>query len=204
MGRTNKLLQPIMKELSENGYLYEDSNGNTNISQSILTAKATWEDLVAGHAVNLNVIRELFEQMPKNNKILKRGAAVYLDTLDPEIPHTIDTLQQNDKFLATPDMPWFEVIKGVNNDTRAKFEAVLRREGSKGLSDPRIKVSTIHRMKGGEDDNIILLSDTSYAASKHGDIDDERRVFYTGVTRAKQNLHIIEPQTRVYFQELML
>jgi DNA helicase-2/ATP-dependent DNA helicase PcrA len=204
MGRTNKLLQPIMKELSENGYLYEDSNGNTNISQSILTAKATWEDLVAGHAVNLNVIRELFEQMPKNNKILKRGAAVYLDTLDPEIPHTIDTLQQNDKFLATPNMPWFEVIKGVNNDTRAKFEAVLRREGSKGLSDPRIKVSTIHRMKGGEDDNIILLSDTSYAASKHGDIDDERRVFYTGVTRAKQNLHIIEPQTRVYFQELML
>ena len=101
-------------------------------------------------------------------------------------------------------MPWFEVIKGVNDGTRAKFDAVLRREGSKGLSNPRIKVSTIHRMKGGEDDNIILLSDTSYAANKYGDVDDERRVFYTGVTRAKQKLHIIEPQTKTYFQELML
>ena len=204
MGRTNRLLIPIMQELSENGYLYEDSNGNTNISQRILTAKVTWENLASGGQVDLNSIRSLYEQMPKNNKILKRGASSFLDTLDPEIPHTITTLQESDKFLATNNMPWFEVIKGVNDGTRAKFDAVLRREGSKGLSNPRIKVSTIHRMKGGEDDNIILLSDTSYAANKYGDIDDERRVFYTGVTRAKQKLHIIEPQTKTYFQELML
>ena len=62
---------------------------------------------------------------------------------------------------------------------------------------PRINISTIHAMKGGEDDNVILLTE-SYpsAVTDEKQQDDEHRVFYTGVTRTRHNLHIIDTDSR--------
>jgi superfamily I DNA/RNA helicase len=68
--------------------------------------------------------------------------------------------------------------------------------------DPRIQISTIHGSKGGEADNVLLLTDISpktYASYQENE-DDESRVFYVAATRAKQNLHIIMPRTGRYFQ----
>ena len=57
-------------------------------------------------------------------------------------------------------------------------------------------MSTIHGAKGGEADNVILFTDLSPAADEAFRIgnDDVHRVFYVAVTRAKQNLYIIEPE----------
>ena len=61
---------------------------------------------------------------------------------------------------------------------------------------PRINLSTIHKSKGGECDNVILVTDLSRANQDEMEVDsdDTNRVFYVGVTRAKQSLHIINPQ----------
>jgi DNA helicase-2/ATP-dependent DNA helicase PcrA len=67
--------------------------------------------------------------------------------------------------------------------------------------ESRIHISTIHGSKGGEADNVLLLTDispkthTSYQENQ----DDESRVFYVAATRAKQNLHIVMPRTGRYF-----
>ena len=52
-------------------------------------------------------------------------------------------------------------------------------------------------MKGGEADNIIVVPDLSYAAHKEYQKipATEHRVFYVAVTRAKQSLHVLYPQT---------
>ena len=39
----------------------------------------------------------------------------------------------------------------------------------------------------------------TYYAYK-ADSDDEQRVFYVGATRAKEELHILLPQTNMYFK----
>jgi superfamily I DNA/RNA helicase len=75
-----------------------------------------------------------------------------------------------------------------------RYLNAIRRRG-KISTDPSIKLSTIHRMKGGEDDNIVLLDDMGYLPYKNyveGNPDDEHRVFYTAVTRTRQNLHIVQ------------
>ena len=61
---------------------------------------------------------------------------------------------------------------------------------------PRINLSTVHKSKGGECDNVVLMTDLSRANSEEMEIDsdDTNRVFYVGATRAKQSLHIINPQ----------
>ena len=60
---------------------------------------------------------------------------------------------------------------------------------------PRIKISTIHKAKGGEADNVALLLDSSKPCAESPDQDSEIRTFYVGATRAKKALHIIESQS---------
>ncbi|MFZ8933313.1 MAG: 3'-5' exonuclease, partial [Bacteriovoracaceae bacterium] len=53
---------------------------------------------------------------------------------------------------------------------------------------------TIHAMKGGDDDNVAVYlgSTQSCVDGKHPE--DEHRVFYVAVTRAKENLFIVESE----------
>ena len=62
-------------------------------------------------------------------------------------------------------------------------------------------VSTIHDMKGGEDDNVVLLTESTPAAVNDDEQqDDEHRVFYTGVTRTRKNLHIIDTESKFKYK----
>ena len=58
-----------------------------------------------------------------------------------------------------------------------------------------IRITTIHAAKGGEADNVMLLTDMSQRSKEalDNEPDDEHRVFYVGATHAKQALHIIDP-----------
>ena len=77
----------------------------------------------------------------------------------------------------------------------------MLRRGEKITQEPRIRISTIHAAKGGEATNVILLTDISSRVFKsyQQNPDDESRVFYVGLTRAKENLFLIEPQTQKYY-----
>ena len=83
------------------------------------------------------------------------------------------------------------------------IRSVLRR-GQKITHNPRIKLSTIHGAKGCEADNVMLLTDLSkktdeaYWLNK----DEERRVFYVGMTRAKQSLNVIRSKSNREFTEV--
>lgn len=77
---------------------------------------------------------------------------------------------------------------------------------SKGTfySEPNVNISTIHTVKGDEADVVVLMSDISKAVSSQLDLDEdsEHRVFYVAVTRAKEKLIIVQPQTRTYYPYL--
>ena len=70
--------------------------------------------------------------------------------------------------------------------------------------EPDIVVNTIYGVKGGEADNVILFSNISPAAksSLQENINELRKVFYTGMTRSKRNLYIVKKQKGYVFKEL--
>ena len=72
----------------------------------------------------------------------------------------------------------------------------MRENGELLNKPPRILLSTIHGVKGGEADNVVLLTDLSKSTQKNMDRypDDENRLFYVGATRTKDHLHIIKPK----------
>ena len=60
------------------------------------------------------------------------------------------------------------------------------------MKPARIKLSTIHGVKGEEADNVVLFTDIEkiiYDAALK-DSDPEHRLFFVGITRAKENLFI--------------
>ena len=77
--------------------------------------------------------------------------------------------------------------------TGAQFDRTFRSGDKFNEDNPRIVLSTIHKAKGGEADNVALFLESTKACCTMGDPDGERRVFYVGATRAKENLHIIDP-----------
>lgn len=99
------------------------------------------------------------------------------------------------------DQQWFEALSLFPVEDREYFRSV-RARGEKLLETPRVKVSTIHGVKGGQAENVLLLTDISYSAHEHmvREPDDETRVMYVGMTRSEQNLFIVPPRTDLYFE----
>jgi superfamily I DNA/RNA helicase len=103
-----------------------------------------------------------------------------------------------------PDLPqtvWFDAFSLLSVKEISYIRAMLRR-GEKITKKPRIKLSTIHAAKGGECENVVLITDITNKVYKNyqQNPDDENRVFYVAVTRTKENLYLIEPQSPRCYQ----
>lgn len=73
------------------------------------------------------------------------------------------------------------------------------------LDDDYLVLSTIHSAKGGEWDSVYVMHaadgnlPSDLALGDDGGLEEERRLFYVALTRAKNNLDILYPQ-RFYFR----
>jgi len=97
------------------------------------------------------------------------------------------------------DCLWHECFDSIGNTQREYVISCLRK-GEKLMSS-KIKLNTIHAAKGGESENVVLLTDLANKTWEELYInpDNECRAFYVGVTRTKNNLHIVQGKTRKEF-----
>ena len=96
---------------------------------------------------------------------------------------------------------WYQSLDKINVQDRAYLLRLSLNEENIA-NKPRIKISTIHAAKGGECDKVLLTTDMNIKTyqSYQKDSDDEQRVFYVGATRAKEELHVLLPQTTMHFK----
>ena len=198
MARTNKIVQNIAEVLREDGYLY-NLYGTPSLNQEMIKNMETWELLQRGSKVPLQLIKDLYAVLPKigDKAKIKRGVVKQLDFLDSDLILGYDDLVKNYGMIASKETTSRDMLN-VSKDDRLYMDSLMRR--GEDFESPRINISTIHAMKGGEDDNIILMSESSRACINNSNQDDEHRVFYTGVTRTKENLHIIETESENRYQ----
>jgi DNA helicase-2/ATP-dependent DNA helicase PcrA len=81
-------------------------------------------------------------------------------------------------------------------DRGQEWRRHAERWGTELASNSRIRVGTIHSVKGMEADNVALLTTTSRRVEQsredcHAQHDEECRIAYVGVTRARRNLYVI-------------
>jgi len=93
------------------------------------------------------------------------------------------------------DAPWHVGLTRLK-DTEAEYYRHCLRNGYRLQDPPPVHVGTIHSVKGGEAENVVLKTDMTYRTRQGMEQypDNENRVFYVGASRAKRNLFIIDPQ----------
>lgn len=82
------------------------------------------------------------------------------------------------------------------------YASYIEKYGLKRLEEmckwnPQILVSTIHHVKGGEAENVAVMMDATRRTKGNvfNDIDEELRILYVGVTRAKRNLFLVDSKS---------
>jgi DNA helicase-2/ATP-dependent DNA helicase PcrA len=77
------------------------------------------------------------------------------------------------------------------------YMLAARRRGDRLRSTPRVRLSTIHSAKGGEADHVVLMTEMARRTYREMETnpDDERRVWYVGVTRTRDHLTVVNSET---------
>lgn len=191
MARTNSALTMFREWFETSGYLYS-VKGHPSLRVKLAEAIKSWRILQENGSLDISSIRNLYENLPKQGSgtALRRGSGVLLDAADPMGQYSYEDLVREFGLLASKDQGALSVIK-MTDDERL-YIAALERRGEDIFSEPRIKLSTMHSMKGGEDDNCVVYLGTTQACVNSPNQDDEHRVFYVGVTRTRDNLHILD------------
>jgi superfamily I DNA/RNA helicase len=197
LARTNFIANKIATTLKEQGFLYWREGSGWSISPNVLTGIEVWLKLCKGLLLSAPELKKISTLL--TSSVITKAGRKKLAYLDPEVEYTFKDIREQCELSATPDMPWHQVLK-VSENERIYIASVRRMGESILTGKPRIKISTIHKAKGGEADNVALLLDSSRACAENEDQDSEIRTFYVGLTRAKKSLHLIEPQTQYGFQ----
>ena len=193
LARTNYITNKICTRLKEEGYLYWREGTGWSISPNVLNGIEVWLKLCKNQSLSTAELKN-FAKLLNPNIITKSGRKRF-SLLDPEQTYTLKDIIEKCNLIASHETPWQNVLKVSDQETAYIMSA--RRRGERILTGtPRIRISTIHKAKGGEADNVALLLDSTKACVESLDQDSEIRTFYVGATRAKQSLHLIETTTK--------
>jgi len=191
MARINSYCYEFADRLESMGYYYSIKD-KPSISPLMLQNMDTWKRLSTGGSVGLRFVRDLYGAVPKtgDGAMVRRGSTKLLDAADPESLLSYEDLCQHFGWLGPQHLSSYEVLR-VSVDEARYIRALVAR-GEDLTKEPRIKVSTFHAMKGGEDDNCIVYLGSTWSCVQTKYPDDELRALYVAVTRAKQSLYLLE------------
>ena len=203
--RTHEIVKQVCEALDRYGWLYK-CYGKSIVNDKIIEAIYSWTALQRGKKISGQRVSVLYSFM--DNTRIKRGHGKFKGSQANE--YSIDDLinsyglrEHIKEDLFTKTLDWYDVLNAKGVKKRIRYLRAVMRDGHKLDEKPRIEVSTIHASKGGERDNVMLLTDLSYGPYKSSrdsqqGRDDELRVFYVGATRAKKKLVIIHTTEAQY------
>jgi DNA helicase-2/ATP-dependent DNA helicase PcrA len=197
LARNGSVIQrQIEPALRAEGVVYE-RNGTSSIKPAHLQAIVTWEDLRRARPVTMGDARKMYDFISTGAEGVARGYKKKIAAHeDADEGVTMRDLRQ---FwgLSAPDRVWHEALDKLPVSDMSYMLAALKRGDKLRGGQPRVRLSTIHSAKGGEADHVVLMTEMAERSFQEMKInpDDERRVWYVGVTRARERLTVVASQT---------
>ena len=188
LARTKYMLDQLEPTLYLNGFHYQNKFRKTK-EQNLHMAAIDWENLKKGQPLAYDQVERIYGYMNKNTEKNK------LKSMSKDSTYDIEVMKKY--YGLKTDKPWFEAFDDAPKRD-IEYLRKMRKNGEKLNERPRITLSTIHGAKGGEADNVVLLTDLSLNTMKsyEQNPDDENRLFYVGATRTKEHLHVVEPKQK--------
>jgi DNA helicase-2/ATP-dependent DNA helicase PcrA len=154
---------------------------------------AGWQDFVK-IVTNMVNIGRLPAQL-----IRSLASSTYQDYLEREYPNWRERLEDLEQLALFAEN--YDELTPFINDLSLYDEVVAGRQEAGRGDEEKMILSTIHQAKGLEWDTVFIihLADTAFpnrrAMSEEGGMEEERRLFYVAVTRARRELHLAYPMT---------
>ena len=187
LARTRSLLEELEEVLYQKGYFYLNKY-KKGYESDLYQAITDWEKWRKGATLDYASIVQIYSYMSPTN-IQKQEIAL----MDKNSFYTLKDCYNT--FGLRTDKVWYEALDEAPF-RRVSYIRKMLQNGEKLNQAPRIVLSTIHGAKGGECENVVLLTDLTRRT--YGEYeqrpDDVNRLFYVGATRTKEHLHIVEPK----------
>lgn len=183
LARSNYQLEQFRELARAQGVVYTLENGEWSNTLPAVRAAITYERLRSGKEVPRTEAKVMFQFLRE-----KPGK------LPPVVKWT-DLFSEE-----ALNVPWMAGLPLITPADR-EYIRELRATGESVTAAGRVRIGTVHSVKGAQADNVVVLSDISHrvAEGARRDPDSEYRVQYVGVTRARERLHIILPQTATHW-----
>ena len=165
--RTKSNLLDIMKELKSKNIYYQSNKGKS-FNVGIYNGAMAYTKWIREGKLEEKEINDVREYIPNGN-------------WDPE-------------------KNWYDIF--VADQKEILYIRNIISGGEKLYENARIWLSTIHAIKGGEEDNVILSLHQGSKVQKSIRLsvdkqDEEHRVWYVGITRAKNNLYKLKAKKKI-------
>jgi superfamily I DNA/RNA helicase len=196
LARNAYLLDHYIRHCMQEGYVF-DCAKESPLRRDSYMAIQNWEALRSGSQVPAMHVKLIYSLMTVRVGVTY-GFKGKVDDLPDRKLLTMDELRNN--FGLCTQKPWHEALDKLAPEEVTYFTAAVAR-GEKLSGDPRIRISTIHGAKGAEADNVVILTDMAARTWNEFEKmpDDEHRVWYVAVTRAKERLMIVSPSTNMAY-----
>jgi superfamily I DNA/RNA helicase len=165
--RTKSNLLDIMKELKSKNIYYQSNKGKS-FNVGIYNGAMAYTKWIREGKLEEKEINDVREYIPNGNW--------------------------------NPEKNWYDIF--VADQKEILYIRNIISGGEKLYENARIWLSTIHAIKGGEEDNVILSLHQGSKVQKSIRLsvdkqDEEHRVWYVGITRARNNLYKLKAKKKI-------
>ena len=199
LGRISATVNELRMMAKNKGLYFMDNKGNKSFTNNKWKAIKTWKRLCNGEKINKEEAQNFYKYTRYLAKELYRKKEFW-DEQDKFNEYSFEDLKAwcgltiKDELIG---QEWFHVLKRNITPTEVTYiNILLEKYGEDQLSkEPNMIIDTVHSVKGGEADNVLVYFKADYASQYQNktvqEKMDEKRVVYVAVTRAKCSLHLL-------------
>lgn len=182
--------------------LFINPNDELSKDRIIKLGKRKWEKFKVLYDTLKNKVQTLPTEQVINKIFETTGYLDFFDEKDPEDFSRLENIKEL-KSVAIRFPNIIDFLEQVALVESEYFESEKRHPNDEG-----IKLMTLHQSKGLEFDNVFItgveegLLPHSRSIDDFFQLEEERRLFYVGITRARQRLYILSAKKRFIFGRL--
>jgi len=194
LARINDVKKELQQEARDLGLYYQDQKNNKSFDPNQYYAIQHWEKICEGGSITREEACTMYEYLLNIDHGYRSTDSKKWSFAHANQVFSFDELHLRCG-MRDEKGPWNQVFKRKFKDKDKQYFQKLMAEGVDLTQPPKIIIDTIHQVKGGEADNVVLASKCNFPShfdkKNLADKVKELRVWYTGATRSKQTLHLL-------------
>jgi superfamily I DNA/RNA helicase len=202
LARIHDVRKEIEKDLYDMGYYYENTQGRKSFQVQQWQAINYWMQLMQGGTVTREEACVMYTYISNIDHGYRSADSQKWNFAHPNQPFNYEELRLR-AGLTEDKADWTKALSIKIKDTEKRYFLKCMENNINLDSKARIIVDTIHSVKGSEADHVVICSKANWPSHFERKSKEEKvkelRVWYTGVTRAKQSLHLINTDHKFHF-----